>query len=238
MFTENDYQLQEVLCAFIFNPNLNAWDSTYFGKYYDAIQNLGFNEKQEQKGFELKFELKADANKKISEPQYNEAEPKMLFKNAEKNYAILMANSYVSFHKLPPYERWENMMKDQIKPGLEQYFKIGLGKDLLQVQMLYLNKYEFDEKEKLSSKFSFIPSIEDFGIGIEKNLLLQSQYDLEPNLLMQIQINARLTERKTKEVFLQCSCIAHNKAQKTNWEEIAQQVHDQNNLVFNKITKK
>lgn len=238
MPTENIHQPQEVLCAFIFNPDQNTWDSTYFGKYYDAIQDLGFKEKKEQKAFEVKFELKADANKKIPEPQYNEAEPKMLFRNVEKNYAILMANSYISFHKLPPYESWENMMKDQIRPGLDKYFNIGLGNDLLQVQMLYLNKYEFDENEKLSNKFSFIPSIEDFGIGKEKNLLLQSQYDLEPNLLMQIQINTRLTERKTKEVFLQCSCIANNKDKKNKWEEIAQQVHDQNNLVFRKITKK
>jgi len=238
MSTENNHQLQEVLCAFTFNPSQNAWDSTYFGKYYDAIQDLGFKEKKEQKAFEVKFEFAADANKKIAEPQYKEAEPKMLFKNVEKNYAILMGNGYISFHKLPPYERWENMMKDQIKPGLEKYFDIGLGKDLLQVQMLYLNKYEFDENEKLSSRFGFIPSIEDFGIGKERSLLLQSQYDLEPNLLMQLQIQVRLTEKKTKEVFLQCNCIAHNKEKKGNWEEIAQQVHDQNNLVFNKITKK
>jgi len=237
MPTENNHQLQEVLCAFMFNPDENVWDSTYFGKYYDAIQDLGFKEKIEQKAFHVKFEIKADAYKKIPEPQYNEAEPKMLFKNVEKNYAILMGNAYVSFHKLPPYEKWENMMRDQIKPGLDKYFNIGLGKDLSQVQMLYLNKYEFDEKEKLSSRFSFIPAIEDFGIGKERSLLLQSQYDLEPNLIMQLQIQARLTEQKTKEVFLQCSCIAHNHDKKRSWEEIAQQVHDQNNLVFNKITK-
>jgi len=238
MFSENNHLLQEVLCAFVFNPNANTWDSTYFGKYFEAIQELGFKEKQEQKGLEVKFEFKVDPAKKIPEPSYNEAEPKMLFKNAEKNYAIIMANSYISFHKLAPYERWESMMADQIIPGLERYFKIELGKELMQVQMLYLNRYEFSEHEKLSERFSFIPSIEDFGIGKERNLFLQSQYDLEPNLLMQIQITARLTEKNTKEVFLQCSCTGTNHDQKRNWEEIAKQVHDQNNLVFHKITKR
>ena len=187
MPTENKHQLQEVLFAFIYNKSSNPWDSTYFGKYYDAIQDLGFKDKEEQRAFEVKLEVKADKNKRI-EPQYNEAEPKMLFRNTEKKYAILMANNYISFHKLAPYEKWESMLKEQIKPGLERYNKIGLGKNIEQVQMLYLNKYEFDENEKLSTIFSFIPSIEDFGIGRERNFLLQSQYDLEPNLLMQIQI--------------------------------------------------
>ena len=234
MSSENSHLLQEVLCAFVFNPSANTWDSTYFGKYFEAIQDLGFKDKQEQKGVEVKLEFKVDQK---PESSYNDVEAKMPFKNVEKNRAIIMANSYISFHKLAPYERWENMMSDQIVPGLDRYFKIGLGKELLQVQMLYLNRYELSDNEKLSERFSFIPSIEDFGIGKEKNLFLQSQYDLEPNLLMQIQITARLTEKNTKEVFLQCSCTGNNQNQKMSWEEIAKQVHDQNNIVFNKITK-
>lgn len=232
-----NHQLQEVLCGFRFNSEKNSWDSTYFGKYYEVIQDIGYTEKQEQKGFEVKFDLKPDLNKKFPEAQYSEAEARMLFKNSSNNEAILMANNYISFHKLPPYENWEVMVKNQVEPGLERYKKIGLGNELNQVQMLYLNKYEFDEKEKLSDKFHFIPAIEDFGIGTEKTLQFQSQYDLETNLIVQIKLNAHLTDKKSKVVFLECSCISHNIKSNDSWRDILKQVHDQNNLVFNKITK-
>jgi hypothetical protein len=44
--TQN-HHLTEVICGFWFDPASNVWDSTYFGKYYEKIGALGYNEKQE-----------------------------------------------------------------------------------------------------------------------------------------------------------------------------------------------
>ena len=132
------HQLVEVLCGFWFDPIKNPWDSTYFGKYFELLNNDGYSEKQEQVGYQVKLELKPN---ELESPtaQTDKLEPRMLFRNPEQNSAILMAANYISFHKLPPYKTWESFVEEQIKPGLAHYQSIGLGKGLLQLQMLLQN---------------------------------------------------------------------------------------------------
>ena len=148
-----------------------------------------------------------------------------------------MASNYVSFHKLPPYSSWENLFEEQVKPGLEHYQAIGLGKSLIQVQMVYLNRYTFEKDANLSDTFSFLPAVEKFGIGKERSLLFQSQYELDPNMSLQIKLNALPSIDNSKQVFLECSCMALNKSGNDNWLDIATHVHDTNNKVFNIIAK-
>jgi len=237
MTIASKHQLAEVLCGFWFSSEQNPWDSTFFGKFFELIKNDGYTEKEEQQGYQVKFELK---NAEIEKPtaQTDKLEPRMLFKNPEKNTAILMASNYISFHKLPPYTSWEILLEEQIKPSLVHYNEIGLGKGLLQVQMLYLNSYNFKKETNLSDTFSFLPAVEKFRIGKERSLLFQSQYELDPNLLLQIKLNSIPIIDNNKQVFLECSCMAYNKTGDENWLKIASQAHDTNNKVFNTITKK
>ena len=140
MTESSKHQLAEVLCGFWFSPEQNPWDSTFFGKYFDKIEPEGYTEKKEQQGYQIKFELK---NPAIENPtaQADKLEPRMLFKNPESNTAILMASNYISFHKLPPYNSWEDFLEKQIKPDINHYKNIGLGNSLMHIQMLYLNQY-------------------------------------------------------------------------------------------------
>jgi uncharacterized protein (TIGR04255 family) len=235
---KNTHHLTEVLCGLWFDPKSNMWDSTFFGKYHEKIEKLGYTERQEQKGVQIKFELKADAGKAMPTSEMNEMEPRMVFKDLKNNYATLMAANFISFHKLEPYKSWEKLIEEQVAPGMKEYKEIGLGNNIVQVQALYLNKYVLNTDEKLSDYFSFIPAIQDFGSGIESNLGFQSQYELEPNLMQQIKLNSVIDPvTNTKNVFLECSCFAFVHEGK-GWEDLSKQAHDQNNVVFKKITKK
>ena len=233
------HQLAEVLCGIWFEPNSNPWDSTYFGKYYDKLEKqLGFTEKQEQKAFRIKVELKSNKTSEgNSLPEMTEGEPRMVFKNNINTTAVVLSSNFISFHKLPEYESWDSLIDSLVKPGIKIYSEIGLGKDVVQVQCLYLNKYSLDIKDKLSDYFSFIPSIEDFGIGSETNLSFQSQYDLSPNMHMLIKLNGNINpQTNTKEVFFECSCFAKRLGDEDIFI-LAKQAHDQTNLVYKKITK-
>lgn len=232
------HNLTEVLCGFWFNPNVNVWDSTFFGKYYEKIQPLGYDVKEEQKGVQIKFAIKPEGGKSVPVSEMNEMDSRMVFKNPKNASAILMAANFISFHKLEPYKTWEALIAEQVNPGMETYQKLGLGKEVVQVQALYLNKYTLKASEKLSDYFSFVPSVQDFGNGFENSLVFQSQHELKPNLIQQIKLNAVLDAASNmKNVFLECSCIA-SAHDNYNWEKLAQQAHDQNNLVFKSITKK
>jgi uncharacterized protein (TIGR04255 family) len=234
----HNHHLVEVLCGFWFEPSSNIWDSTFFGKYFDLIFKEGYTEKHEQQGIQVKLEVKGD---EIGSPtaQAEKLELRMLFKNPSKNTAILMSSNFISFHKLEPYSDWENFLKEEISPGIKSYLSIGLGKNLQKVQMLYLNRYDLDSHANLGDTFSFLPSVGDFGIGKERSLLFQSQYELDPNLLMQIKLNASLPNSQSKQVFLECSCIANNTLSSDNdWSSLANQAHNKNNEVFRLITNK
>lgn len=235
--TSSNHHLAEVLCGFWFDPESNLWDSTFFGKYFELIEKEGYTVKQEQQGIQVKLEMKAT---EIGMPtaQAEKIESRMLFKNPGKNTAILMSANYISFHKLEPYKDWEHFLDEQIKPGIDLYNKMGLGKGLQKVQMLYLNRYDLGLDANLSDTFSFLPSIGDFGIGKERSLLFQSQYELDPNLLLQIKLNTGIANNHNKPLFLECSCVASNVSSANNdWLSIANQAHDKNNEVFSFITK-
>jgi len=234
--SSSKHELVEVLCSFSFDPIANPWDSTFFGEFYENIKELGFTEKQEQKGIQFKVEFNP-ITPESSKATSDELETRMLFRNSKSNSAIILAPHFVSFHKLAPYLNWEAFRDNEIIPGFRRYNKVGLGiKGLIQTQMLYLNKYDFEKGTALSDKFKFLPSIEKFGIGKEKSLQFQSKYEFEPNLLMQIRLNASIVNEDKKTVTLECSCLANNLDGKTDYLTLAELAHTKNNEVFNVIT--
>ncbi len=230
------HELVEVLCSFGFEPNANPWDSTFFGEFYDRIKHRGYTEKQEQKGIQFKVEFNPSLPE-TPKTSSDETETRMLFRNTGTNSAIILAPHFISFHKLAPYENWEKFREVEIIPGIKDYNEIGLGhRGLRQSQMLYLNQYDIPEGTTLSDSFKFLPSIEEYGIGKEKSLRFQSQYEFEPNLIMQIRLNASLNNHKNKDVTLECSCLANNIEGKFDFLTLAEQAHNKNNEVFKVIT--
>lgn len=230
------HNLTEVLCSFSFDSNIDQWDSTYFGKFYDKIKSRGYTEKQEQKGVQFKFEIKAK-EPLISQASTDQTETRMIFRNLKDNTAIILAPYYISFHKLEPYESWEKFRDTEVVNGMNDYISIGLGSSLKQAQMLYLNRYEFDSGTGLSEKFRFLPAVEKFGIGKEKSLRFQSQYEFEPNLLMQIKLNANLLPNSLKEVILECTCLAKTTKNSDTFLSLVELAHSKNNEVFKAITQ-
>jgi uncharacterized protein (TIGR04255 family) len=236
MLTNQNHQVAEVLCAIWFNTEVNKWDSTYFGRYFEKLEQMGFTEKNEQKSVHFKMEINNNENI-IDTPQteMKEGEPRMVFRNVTQNTAVILSSNFISFHKLPPYDNWENLINNLVEPGLKAYQSLGLGKEVIQVQCLYLNKFELDTEDHLSKYFNFIPSIQNFGIGIERNTSFQSHYELAPNLQMLIKLNSSINSTNhLKEVFLECSCFASALENHTIFE-LARQAHDQTSLVFNSL---
>ena len=167
----NNNHIVEVLCAMWFEPVLNDWDSTYFGKYHDKILRKGFTEKQEQKQFELNFKIDPQTSnipKNITES----TQARMAFKNPSLGVAITLAPHYISFHKLAPYNNWDNLMTTIVTPFLSSYQELGLGKGLKEVQCLYLNRYLLDKGGHIGDIFNFVPLIEE---GTETNLVFQAE---------------------------------------------------------------
>lgn len=226
MATQNEH-IVEVLCAMWFDPKSNEWDSTYFGKYYDKIVNLGYTEKQEQKQVELQLEL----NLKQSSSHLKEGNTRMIFRNPDLKTAIILSDHYISFHKLPPYGTWEGLMETVVAKGLELYQELGLGKDLKEVQCLYLNRWELNDGEKISKYFNFLPSIEN---GKEANVLFQANYEMADNISVQLKLNSTPKSNGNKDLSFECSSFAKSLTS-NDFRTLATKAHDQANNVYRKI---
>jgi len=164
-------------------------------------------------------------------------ETRMVFKNPEKQTAIIIAPNYISIHKLPPYKSWE-LLLEEVEPILDHYFSLNLGKSLLQVNMAYINQIELDRLESISGKFGILPQADVLQLGMQQNLFFQSQYEFEPNLLAQLKLfQNKVSEKKVGYVF-ECSCLALNHTKGKSWQNLVQAAHDKSNEIFNSITKK
>jgi len=230
------HQLTEVLCGFWFDPESNQWDSTYFGEFHNLAKELGYNEKQEQKGFQIKFNL-SPQNTESSKAEPNEMETRMVFKNPEKQSAIIVAPNYISIHKLPPYDSWERLL-EEVEPLLDIYFSLSLGKSLLQANVAYINQIELDRFESISEKFGILPQADVLRPGLQQNLFFQSQYSFDPNLLAHLKLFQNKVSEKNIGFVFECSCLAINYTREDTWKNLIQAAHDKSNEIFNSIIKK
>ncbi len=226
---ETNQHIVEVLCAMWFDPKQNEWDSTYFGKYHDKIVGLGYTEKQEQKQVELRVEFKAE--NPTSEIKENGA--KMVFRNPEQQTAIILTSHYISFHKLAPYDNWDYLVNTVVNPCFKLYQEIGLGRGLLEVQCLYLNRWSMLEGETISKYFNFLPLIEE---GKESTVLFQAKYEMHDNISVQLKLNSAPQPNKTAFLSFECSTFAKS-TQSDNYRSLAAKAHDQANSVYQKIIR-
>lgn len=226
MATNNEH-IVEVLCAMWFDPKQNDWDSTYFGKYHDKIVHLGYTEKQEQK--QLEFQL--DLNIKNPNSQIKEGGIRMIFRNPTLKTAIILTDHYISFHKMAPYDTWESLMQNVVEKGLILYQELGIGKGLLEVQCLYLNRWELEPDENVSKHFNFLPKISD---GKEGNVSFQATYNMVDNISSQLKLNTGLMPSGKRDMSLECSTFAKATKSEDFWI-LAAKAHEQANNVYQKI---
>ena len=225
---EHNEHIVEVLCAMWFEPEMNDWDSTYFGKYHERILSMGFTEKQEQKGFEVKFEIHPVPSQEVTDSKI-----RMIFRNPKQKTAIILAEHYISFHKLAPYSSWENLMTDIVEPGLRAYREIGLGNGLKEVQCLYLNKHVLAKDESISSVFGFWPSIEE---GFETNILFQTKYDMSAGVTVQLKLNGGANDIGVRELFFECTTFV-KATPDDDYRVLAGKAHDYANMVYEKLMR-
>lgn len=236
MSNHDMHKLTEVLCAFWFAPDKNDWDSTYFGKYFDIISKHGFTIKEEQKSVQLSMLLKPHDSGSGLKPEtdYSEGEGRMIFRNEDKSKAIILSRNFISFHELGTYKGWDDLIDNLVNPFLEIYRSLGLGNETLQVQSLYLNNFSIPLEHKLSNVFAFLPNLEEFSPSAESNVIFQSQYNLDPNLLVLIKLNGGINNTThLKELILECSSFAVKHDNITD-AQLIKDAHAQANSIFHK----
>jgi uncharacterized protein (TIGR04255 family) len=164
-------------------------------------------------------------------------ETKMVFKNKAENYAILMGKNFISFHSINHYYGWDVFVPELIKPFLEKYFTLNVSKDIVSVQMLYVNNFEIKKEENLSDYLSVVPNMKELGEETsELGHFFQSNFKIEPNLQLNLQTVLN-TQNNTKKVTLECNCVASNIDHKYTWEILANAAHDKAKQAFLTISK-
>ncbi|WP_017731258.1 TIGR04255 family protein [Nafulsella turpanensis] len=231
-----NHKVTEAVCAFRFDPKLNNWDITSFADYYNKIKGLplGFDKKQEIKPMQFNFQFR---NNEPSVNQVLEGETKMVFKNKDENYAILLGNNYISFHTLNHYPGWDVFKNDLIAPSLEKYYSLGLGMGLTSAQMIYINNFDISQNEHLHEYLTFLPNMEQFGEGEELSHMFNSTYRISPNKQLQLKTILNVHEPDhIKKVTLECNCIANNIVNEKDWITLSNDAHDHAKEAFFQIS--
>jgi uncharacterized protein (TIGR04255 family) len=226
----NNQHLVEVLCAIRFDPKKNEWDSTFFGRYYELIKNRGYTERKEQRQVELQLQVSSHDNKSII--QENPPQIRMAFSNPESKSAVIMGNSFLSFHKLAPYENWEKLISDIVQPGLADYYQIGLGKGIIEVQCLYLNRYMIEEGQSVAKYFNFLPNISGSKEG---QISFQARYEIDSETFVQLKLNK--VGSPLPMLFFECSSFVSVQQDQGEFLTHAQKAHDSANAVYGNIIK-
>lgn len=87
----------KLICGFQFLNETTAWDSTFFGQFYEKIKSEGFTERQERKGVQIKFDGNLK-NKGAVPLTSSEIEDQIIFKNNITGMPIAMGKNRISFH--------------------------------------------------------------------------------------------------------------------------------------------
>jgi uncharacterized protein (TIGR04255 family) len=220
-----NHKITEAVCAFRFNPYANKWDVTDYAMFYNKVKDLGFSNKQEIRPVQISFQQKPDEIH--NNPQTQEGDIQMVFKNNVGNKAILLGPNFISFHSLNGYLGWEIFSGNFIKEILKIYFDLGFGNYLLNAQMLYINNFQLENNQKLSDYLTFVPQSENFGQGEELSHLFQSVYHIAPNKQLQIKTILNISNPdRMKNVILECNCIATNTHNNIDWDTLSKDAHD------------
>jgi uncharacterized protein (TIGR04255 family) len=215
--------LVEVNCGFQFQNESTLWDSTFFGQFYEKIKSDGFNEKQERKGVQIKFEPNSKGNTSLPFTS-SEVEDQVIFKNTDKGWAIAMGKNRISFHVLKNYTNWLDFASNVIQPYSQHYRALGLGNGIRTCNIIYLNQFIKPVGEQLSDYFNIISPINS-SYGIETITSLQRIVESNVNLLI-TKLNSQAVANRLN-INLECGAVCKNIACMNNsdWIEQANQTH-------------
>lgn len=223
--------LIEVNCSFQFPQETTPWDSTFFGRFYEKIYELGFSEKEERKGVQVTFGMQKNAMPIMPTTQI---EDQVIFKN-NKGYAILMSRNKISFHIINDYYTvWEDFLNNLIIPYSRFYKELKLGNGIRECQLVYLNRFMRKKTENLTDYFTIAPA-HNKELGIEVNNIVQRVIDNGTNLLI-AKFNSQL-QNDNFIINLECGASSTDWAAKNNNDWIAQAnaTHQPVNDFFEKI---
>ena len=199
--------LIEVNCGFAFPNETTLWDSTFFGQYYEKIKVLGFSDREERKGVQIKFEAIVKSAK-TSPISASEIEDQIVFRNPQKGWAILMGKGKISFHILKDYTKWDDFIEQFIKPFTELYKGIGLGNGTRQCSVVYLNRFAKKKEENLSDYFTMATQL-DSKFGVETVTSVQRVFNNTKNLLI-AKLNSQTGNDDINTINLECGAICVN----------------------------
>ncbi|MDZ4758626.1 MAG: TIGR04255 family protein [Bacteroidota bacterium] len=226
--------LIEVSCGFEFPEETTTWDSTYFGRYFEKIKSLGFNQRTERKGVQIKFEANLiDASK---EPfTTSQAEDQVIFRDEEKGLAVLIGKGRISFHCVKNYMGWEGFLNEVIKPYSELYKTLDLGNGKRQCSIVYLNRFNKEVGDGLSDYFTLISPLEQ-KFGAEIITSVQRIISNKNNLLIS-KLNSQVIQN-IQNINLECGavCIDEECIKNNDWIYQANQTHEPIFNFFKAIT--
>ncbi len=219
--------LQEVICGFNFIESGIIWSSIYFGKYANQIEGLGFDNQEEQRGFQINFGEGVVDQDSLPRVSAQEIESKMLFRDENLGRAIMLAKDQISFHIVRNYEGWESFSAGLIEKGMEAYKKVGLLQGKVRANMAYITRFELNPDEPLSDYFTFLNSV-GTAFGKEKNTHIHRIFDEEDqDAFLVVRLDSTLNESGTKSVILQTGAITKPgiKRDDLDWEQLADMAH-------------
>jgi len=226
----NNEHLVEVLCAIKFDPSQNEWDSTFFGKYHEIIEKRGFTEKKEQK--QIEFDVEVSPAQHPSNIKEGKSQIQMIFSNPTQKSAIILKENFISFHKLAPYSNWDTLIAEIVNPALLEYRSLGVGKGIVEVQCLYLNKYVIEKDKTISEYLTFLPIIPN---SREAQVVFQGKYDLDQNNSVQLKLQMNANNPSVKEAFFECSSFANALSPTEDFMVLAKKAHDNANSIYKLI---
>ena len=232
----SNHHLVEVNCGFQFLNETTTWDSTFFGQFYDKIKSGGFTERQERKGFQIKFDDNLN-NKDSKILTSSEIEDQIIFKNNATGMAIAMGKNKISFHVVKNYTNWDDFVTILIEPYSKIYKDLGLGNGIRQCNIVYLNRFVKQINEKLSDYFTIITSI-DSKFGIETSTSIQRVIENDTNLLI-TKLNSQALPDGLN-INLECGAICKSVVCMNNsdWIHQANKTHEPINDFFESIITK
>lgn|GEM_PF-2046178 len=231
--------LTEVMCAFTFDKGNVEWDATYFGQYFEKIKELGFKNKQERKGIQVRFSGDVQELLNPQKPLVQELESQIVYKNDDQGRAIVLGDKQLSFHVIKNYSVWNNFFSELIKPGFNKYLEMQLHNRVVICQITYLNQFIIKTGENLSEYFTLFTNklTEE---GEEEFTLIDTRYKTKNNIILNLKIFANpQADSGDRIINMECSATAVAEINQVEWDVFANDVHAPIRAFFEKsITDK
>lgn len=216
--------LVEVNCGFQFPNETTTWDSTFFGQYYEKIKSLGFIERQERKGVQIRFNPNPQSASGVPLTS-SEVEDQVIFKNNNRGMAIAMGKNKISFHIIKDYSNWQDFVNNLIEPYSRLYKDLGLGNGIRHCNVIYLNRFVKPINVKLSDYFTIV-SPTNSNFGVETSTIIQRVISNESNHLI-TKLNSQATQNMLN-INLECGAICSSLIcmNREDWIFQANQTHE------------